>query len=178
MEKKITELEDAKTVLSELIVAEQAYITSGKKNVSAYESTSFGAYVNQAIIDALKHDGTDQDKWGEIAKYVTGAVQSGITTELGNINAVLTEKYGVSTTLATFVGSVYDKLFSDDAKAQQAQLNELLTAINTYVAKTEGADYENYAALIKQIVDAQKAVAALNIDVYKRQAYSASASSV
>lgn len=108
LEKKITELEDAKTVLSELIVAEQAYITSGKKNVSAYESTSFGAYVNQAIIDALKHDGTDQDKWGEIAKYVTGAVQSGITTELGNINAVLTEKYGVSTTLATFVGSVYD----------------------------------------------------------------------
>ena len=163
LEKKITELEDAKTVLSELIVAEQAYITSGKKNVSAYESTSFGAYVNQAIIDALKHDGTDQDKWGEIAKYVTGAVQSGITTELGNINAVLTEKYGVSTTLATFVGSVYDKLFSDDAKAQQAQLNELLTAINTYVAKTEGADYENYAALIKQIVDAQKAVAALNM---------------
>lgn len=51
----------------------------------------------------------------------------------------------MSTTLATFVGSVYDKLFSDDAKAQQAQLNELLTAINTYVAKTEGADYENYA---------------------------------
>lgn len=72
---------------------------------------------------------------GEIAKYVTGAVQSGITTELGNINAVLTEKYGVSTTLATFVGNVYDKLFSDDAKAQQAQLNELLTAINAYVAK-------------------------------------------
>lgn len=31
LEKKITELEDAKTVLSELIVAEQAYITSGKK---------------------------------------------------------------------------------------------------------------------------------------------------
>ena len=28
--------------------------------------------------------------------------------------------------------SVYDKLFSYDAKAQQAQLNELLTAINTY----------------------------------------------
>lgn len=163
LEKKITELEDAKTVLSELIAAEQAYITSGKKNVSAYESTSFGAYVNQAIIDAFKHDGTDQDKWGEIAKYVTGAVQSGITTELGNINAVLTEKYGVSTTLATFVGNVYDKLFSDDAKAQQAQLNELLTAINAYVAKTEGADYANYAALIKQIVDAQKAVAALNM---------------
>ena len=39
----------------------------------------------------------------------------------------------------------------------------MLTAINTYVAKTEGADYENYAALIKQIVDAQKAVAALNM---------------
>ena len=39
LEKKITELEDAKTVLSELIAAEQAYITSGKKNVSAYEST-------------------------------------------------------------------------------------------------------------------------------------------
>ena len=31
LEKKITELEDAKTVLSELIAAEQAYITSGKK---------------------------------------------------------------------------------------------------------------------------------------------------
>ena len=163
LEKKVAELETAKTVLSELIATEQAYITSGKKDASAYESTSFGAYVNQAIIDALKHDGTDQDKWGEIAKYVTGAVQSGITTELGNINAVLTEKYGVSTTLATFVGSVYDKLFSDDAKAQQAQLNELLTAINTYVAKTEGADYESYADLIKQIVDAQKAVAALNM---------------
>ena len=53
LEKKIEELENVKTVLSELIAAEQAYITSGKKDASAYESTSFGAYVNQAIINAL-----------------------------------------------------------------------------------------------------------------------------
>jgi len=59
LEKKIEELENVKTVLSELIAAEQAYITSGKKDASAYESTSFGAYVNIPLIAPISASSLD-----------------------------------------------------------------------------------------------------------------------
>ena len=163
LEKKIEELENVKTVLSELIAAEQAYITSGKKDASAYESTSFGAYVNQAIINALQHEGDDTSKWGKIAQYVTEAVQKGISTELSGINNYLTAQYGVKTTLETFVKDVYEKLFSEEAIGKQTQLDNLLDAINAYVSTEEGADYKSYADIIKQIDDTKKQVAALEL---------------
>lgn len=163
LEKKIEELENVKTVLSELIAAEQAYITSGKKDASAYESTSFGAYVNQAIINALQHEGDDTSKWGEIAQYVTEAVQKGISTELSGINNYLTAQYGVKTTLETFVKDVYEKLFSEEAIGKQTQLDNLLDAINAYVSTEEGADYKSYADIIKQIDDTKKQLAALEL---------------
>lgn len=163
LEKKIEELENVKTVLSELIAAEQAYITSGKKDASAYESTSFGAYVNQAIINALQHEGDDTSKWGKIAQYVTEAVQKGISTELSGINNYLTAQYGVKTTLETFVKDVYEKLFSEEAIGKQTQLDNLLDAINAYVSTEEGADYKSYADIIKQIDDTKKQLAALEL---------------
>lgn len=163
LEKKIEELENVKTVLSELIAAEQAYITSGKKDASAYESTSFGAYVNQAIINALQHEGDDTSKWGKIAQYVTEAVQKGISTELSGINNYLTAQYGVKTTLETFVKDVYKKLFSEEAIGKQTQLDNLLDAINAYVSTEEGADYKSYADIIKQIDDTKKQLAALEL---------------
>ena len=163
LEKKIEELENVKTVLSELIAAEQAYITSGKKDASAYESTSFGAYVNQAIINALQHEGDDTSKWGKIAQYVTEAVQKGISTELSGINNYLTAQYGVKTTLETFVKDVYEKLFSEEAIKKQTQLDDLLDAINAYVSTEEDADYKSYADIIKQIDDTKKQLAALEL---------------
>ena len=163
LEKKIEELENVKTVLSELIAAEQAYITSGKKDASAYESTSFGTYVNQAIINALQHEGDDTSKWGKIAQYVTEAVQKGISTELSGINNYLTAQYGVKTTLETFVKDVYEKLFSEEAIEKQTQLDNLLDAINAYVSAEEGADYKSYADIIKQIDDTKKQLAALEL---------------
>ncbi|WP_211146488.1 MULTISPECIES: hypothetical protein [Bacteroides] len=163
LEKKIEELENVKTVLSELIAAEQAYITSGKKDASAYESTSFGAYVNQAIINALQHEGDDTSKWGKIAQYVTEAVQKGISTELSGINNYLTAQYGVKTTLETFVKDVYEKLFSEEAIGKQTQLDNLLDAINAYVSTEEDADYKSYADIIKQIDDTKKQLAALEL---------------
>ena len=68
----------------------------------------------------------------------------------------LLKNYGVSTTLATFVGSVYDKLFSDDAKAQQAQLNELLTAINAYVAKQKAQIMKTMQLLSNRLLTHRK----------------------
>ena len=112
-----------------------------------------GAYVNQAIINALQHEGDDTSKWGKIAQYVTEAVQKGISTELSGINNYLTAQYGVKTTLETFVKDVYEKLFSEEAIGKQTQLDNLLDAINAYVSTEEGADYKSYADIIKQIDD-------------------------
>lgn len=165
LQERVAELEKMQGTLSSLIEAEKKFKASG--DISGYKNTGFAAFVNQSIMDAIGD--TDPNNMGAIAAYVTKTVQTAVSDQAKALNQHITTLTGGSiSSLEGFLDKIYGDLYGKDGaiKKQLDSLNELLEAINIYVGTGEG-QYADYAAIIKQIDDTKKQLAALNLPTDK-----------
>ena len=155
LEDRIEDLESMETTLAKLIEAEQKYQANG--DLSGYYDSAFDELINERIKGALESE-------GDIAKYVTTAVQSGVATQMSAINSFVAAKTGQTiTTLEDFVGKVYNELFaaSSPIKARLDALEGYTEAIDAFIAANKGT-YADYADVLNQIEETRKALAALS----------------
>lgn len=158
---RVVELEKMKETLSSLIDAEKKFKESG--DISGYKNTGFDAFVNQSILDAIAD--SDPNNMGAIAFYVTQAVQTAMTTQATALNEKIGDLTGGTiTSLEGFLEKIYKDIYGKDGEIRQQldSLDDLLEAIDVYVGTGEG-DYADYDAIIKQIDDTKKQLAALNL---------------
>ena len=155
LEDRIEDLESMEATLAKLIEAEQKYQANG--DLSGYYDSAFDELINERIKGALESE-------GDIAKYVTTAVQSGVATQMSAINNFVAAKTGQTiTTLEDFVGKVYNELFaaSSPIKARLDALEGYTEAIDAFIAANKGT-YADYADVLNQIEETRKALAALS----------------
>lgn len=158
LQEDVDKLKEMRTTLDKLISAEKVYQTTGK--LDGYANTSFDAFVNQSILNALKNE---ENSKGAIASYVTNAIQTMVLDNMQAVDNKVTSLFGATVgNLSGFITKIHDDIYAKDGiKDQIAALNVLLSAIDGYVG-TGAGQYEDYAAIIEQINTTKNQLTALN----------------
>lgn len=163
LQEDVDKLKEMQTTLDKLISAEKVYQTTGK--LDGYANTSFDAFVNQSILNALKNE---ENSKGAIASYVTNAIQTMVLDNMQAVDNKVTSLFGATVgNLSGFITKIHNDIYAKDGiKDQIAALNVLLSAIDGYVG-TGAGQYEDYAAIIEQINTTKNQLTALNFPADK-----------
>lgn len=163
LQEDVDKLKEMRTTLDKLISAEKVYQTTGK--LDGYANTSFDAFVNQSILNALKNE---ENSKGAIASYVTNAIQTMVLDNMQAVDNKVTSLFGATVgNLSGFITKIHNDIYAKDGiKDQIAALNVLLSAIDGYVG-TGAGQYKDYAAIIEQINTTKNQLTALNFPADK-----------